>query len=239
LQPTDRRQLFNYAYSIDLGNPMHAHGVLEGVTGGWQLSGVLQLQSGANITEGGFYNSSTNYHMSLTCSSSDTVNFPCLQSAAIIPGSISAQNPTGIAINNQSILGTNAVQLNPIVTCNPNSGLGSHQFANGNCFAAPTTVGQNGPTLLPVSYGPTYFNWDMAIFKNFKISESKTLQFRMNGYNFLNHALWSFPDSNNLSLNFVQDPANNYAIAQTNQNFGKTTLKQGSRAVEFAVKFYF
>jgi Carboxypeptidase regulatory-like domain len=244
LQPTDRRQLFNYAYSIDLGNPMHAHGVLEGVTGGWQLSGILQLQSGANITEGGFYNSSTNYHMSLTCVTSDPASpghpgTPCPQSAAIIPGSISAQNPTGIAINNQSILGTNAVQLNPIVTCDPNSGLGSHQFANGNCFAAPTTVGQNGPTLLPVSYGPAYFNWDMAIFKNFKISESKTLQFRMNGYNFLNHALWSFPDANNLSLNFVQDPANNYAITQTNTNFGKTTAKQGSRAVEFAVKFYF
>ena len=55
----------------------------------WQLSGITQLQSGANITEGGAYNSSTNYHMSLTCVSSDTVNFPCPQSAAIIPGSIS------------------------------------------------------------------------------------------------------------------------------------------------------
>ena len=224
LQPTDRRQLFNYAYSIDLGNPMHAHGVLEGVTGGWQLSGILQLQSGANITEGGFYNSSTNYHMSLN--------------GAIIPGSVSAQNPNGITINNQSILGTNAVQLNPIVTCNPNSGLGPHQFVNGNCFAVPTTVGQNGPTLLPVSYGPAYFNWDMAIFKNFKISESKTLQFRMNGYNFLNHALWSFPDASNLTLQFTQDPVTG-AITQTNPNFGKTTVRQGSRSVEFAVKFYF
>ena len=157
---------------------------------------------------------------------------------AIIPGSVSAQNPNGITINNQSILGTNAVQLNPIVTCNPNSGLGPHQFVNGNCFAVQTTVGQNGPTLLPVSYGPAYFNWDMAIFKNFKISESKTLQFRMNGYNFLNHALWSFPDASNLTLQFTQDPVTG-AITQTNPNFGKTTVKQGSRSVEFAVKFYF
>jgi Carboxypeptidase regulatory-like domain len=239
IQPTDRRHLFNFAYSVDLGNPLHAHGVLGGATAGWQVSGVLQAQTGANITEGGFYNSSTNYHMSLTCVSSDSTNFPCPQGGAIIPGSISVQNPTGIAINNQSILGTNAVQLNPLVTCDPNSGLGSHQFANGNCFAPPTTIGQNGPTLLPVSYGPAYFNWDMAIFKNFKITESKSLQFRVNGYNFLNHPLWSFPDAGNLSLNFVQDPANNYAITQTNQNFGKTTVKQGGRIVEFAVKFYF
>jgi len=239
LQPTDRRHLFNFAYSVDLGNPLHAHGFLSGATSGWQVSGVLQAQSGANLTEGGFYNSSTNYHMSLTCGSSDTVNFPCPQSAAIIPGSISPQNPNGIAINNQSILGTNAIQLNPLVTCNPSSGLGSHQFVNGSCFAAPTVVGQNGPTLLPVSYGPAYVNWDMAIFKNFKITESKSLQFRMSGYNFLNHPLWSFPDGGNLTLNFVQDPANGYAITQTNSNFGKTTVKQGGRVVEFAAKFYF
>jgi hypothetical protein len=162
----------------------------------------------------------------------------CPQSAAIIPGSVSIANPTGIAINNQSILGTNAVQLNPIVTCNPNSGLSSHQFVNPNCFAAPTAVGQNGPTLLPVSYGPAFFDWDMAIFKNFKITESKSLQFRINGYNFLNHALYSFPDAGNLTLNFAQDPATG-AITQTNTNFGKTTVKEGSRRMEFAVKFYF
>jgi Carboxypeptidase regulatory-like domain len=239
VQPTDRRHLFNYAYSIDLGNPMHAHGVLEGITGGWQVSGVLQLQSGANLTYGGGYNSSTNFHMSLTCKDSTVV---CPQSAAIIPGTATGINgdplKNGIAINNQSILGTNALQLNPIVTCNPSSGLSSHQFVNPNCFAAPTVVGQNGPTLLPVSYGPAYFNWDTAIFKNFKISESKSLQFRVNGYNFLNHPLWSFPDAGNLTLQFVQDPATG-VITQQNPNFGKTTVKQGARIVEFAVKFYF
>jgi Carboxypeptidase regulatory-like domain len=243
IQPTDRRQLFNFAYSFDLGNPLHAHGFLGGATAGWQLSGIMQLQSGANITYGGGYNSSTNYHMSLSCVSSDPVNFPCPQSAAIIPGSnngiVGDPLENGIAINNQSILGTNAVQLNPIVTCNPNSGLGSHQFVNGSCFAPPTSVGQNGPTLLPVSYGPAYFDWDMAIFKNFRISESRRLQFRVSGYNFLNHPLYSFPDSGNLTLQFQQDPANGYTFTQANPNFGKTTVKQGSRIVEFAVKFYF
>jgi hypothetical protein len=239
IQPTDRRQLFNFAYSIDLGKPVHDNKFLGGVANGWQLSGITQLQSGANITYGGGYNSSTNYHMALSCVSSDPVAAPCPQSGAIIPGSISGANPTGIPINNQSMLGSNAIQLNPLVTCNPNSGLGSHQFVNGNCFAVPTAVGQNGPTLLPVSYGPAYFNWDMAIFKNFKISESKNVQFRINAYNFLNHALYSFPDGGNLTLQFVQDPANGYAFTQNNANFGKTTVKQGARIMEFAVKFYF
>ena len=47
-------------------------------------------------------------------------------------------------------------------------GLSSHQYVNANCFAAPTAPGENGPTLLPVSYGPGYFNSDLALFKNFK-----------------------------------------------------------------------
>jgi hypothetical protein len=50
--------------------------------------------------------------------------------------------------------------------------------------------------------------------------------------------LWSFPDASNLTLQFTQDPITG-AITQTNPNFGKTTVRQGSRAVELAVKFYF
>ena len=142
----------------------------------------------------------------------------------------------GSLINNQSILGTNAVQLNPIVTCNPTSHLGEHQFVNGDCFAAPTAVGQNGPTLLPVAYGPAYFNWDMAMFKNFRFGVQEC-SIPDSEYNFLNHPLYSFPD-NNLTLQFVQDPGTGQ-ITQNNTNFGKTTVKQGSRVVEFAVKFYF
>jgi Carboxypeptidase regulatory-like domain len=224
IQPTDRRQLFNIAYSIDIGNPLHAHGFLAGATAGWQISGITQLQSGANLTFSGGYNASSNYNLTLN--------------NAIIPGSVSTTNTKGIQINNQSILGTNAVQLNPLVTCNPNSGLGSHQYVNGSCFAAPTVPGQNGPTLLPVSYGPAYFNTDLGLFKNFQITESKRLQFRIQAYNFVNHPLWSFPDNSNLTLNFSQDPTTG-AITQTNANFGKATSKQGARVLELAMKFYF
>jgi Carboxypeptidase regulatory-like domain len=227
VQPTDRRQLFNVAYSIDLGNPLHAHGFLAGATAGWQISGITQLQSGANLTYSGGMNGNTDYNMQLNNS--------------IIPGTEGLVNPDGshgVQISNQSILGTNAVQLNPIVTCNPRSGLSSHQYINPNCFAAPTVVGQNGPTLLPVSYGPGYFDSDLAVFKNFAISESKRLQFRIQAYNFLNHPLYSFPDSSNLTLQFTQDPTTQ-AITQTNANFGKATTKQGARVVELVVKFYF
>jgi hypothetical protein len=228
VQPGDRRQLFNVAYSIEFGNPIHDNKLLAGVANGWQLSGITQIQSGANLT---FSNNGP-------ATTSDNFNLGGGLNEAIIPGSKSATNVNGIAINNQSILGTNAVQLNPLVTCDPRSGLGEHQYINGNCFTIPTVVGQNGPTLLPVVYGPGYFTSDLGVFKNFNITESKKLQFRIQAYNFLNHPLWSFPDGGNLSLKFSQD-ATTGAITQTNANFGRTTAKEGHRVVELAVKFYF
>ena len=233
--PTDRRQLFNVAYSIDIGRIVHANSFANGFANGWQISGITQIQSGANLTYSGSYTGNTNYNMALTCVST-TVS--CPQSAAIFPGSVSAANPTGIAINNQSILGTNAVQLNPLVTCNPTANLAAHQYVNGACFAAPTTVGDNGPTMLPVAYGPLFFTADLALFKNFAISESKKLQFRIQAYNFLNHPLYSFPSGSNLTLQFEQDPATGN-ITQANQNFGYATQKQGARILELAAKFYF
>jgi hypothetical protein len=236
----DRRNLFNLVYSVELGNPVHGQKLLGGVANGWQVSGNMQLQSGANLT---YLSSGANFGMSVNCVNPGLVDLCANQGHnAIIPGSISLANPQGIKINNQSILGTNAQQLQPLVTCNPLGGLGSHQYINGNCFAFPSTPinagGANGPSLLPVAYGPGYFGWNMALFKNFKITESKNLQFRVQGVNFLNHPLSSFNGANNLALTFNQDPTTE-AITLNNPNFGKTTTKEGNRVIEMVVKFTF
>jgi hypothetical protein len=209
----DRRQAFNLAYSIELGNPLHGNKVAGGVVNGWQLSGLVQAESGADLTGGG----SVGYNLN----------------SSIIPGSVSTINPKGILISNVSILGTPDISLNPILTCNPTSNLGPHQFENGNCFAMPTTVGVNGPNVIPAIYGPAFFNWDMGLFKNFQIGEKKKIQIRVNGYNFLNHPLWSFPGGSNLTLSY------NQAGQQNNPDFGTATEKNGHRIVMLAVKFYF
>jgi hypothetical protein len=213
--PANRMQLFNAAYSIELPNATRDR-VAGGFVNGWQLSGIMQLESGANLS--GF--NGQNFGMNLN--------------NAIIPGSVSSLNPKGILISNVSLLGTPDLQLSPILTCNPASGLAAHQYVNANCFAMPTSIGQNGPTIIPPLYGPAFFNWDMGLFKNFQIGESKKLQFRFDGYNFLNHPLWSFPGGNNLSLSF--DPNTG---KENNPNFGITTNKQGHRIIQMTVKFFF
>ncbi len=236
IQPTDRRNLFNAAYSIDLGQRLHVNPFVNGALNGWQFSGVTQLESGANVTYSGGYNASTNYNLQITCTDPNKTG-KCA-TGAFIPGTRTTALPGGVPMNNQSILGTNGQQLNPLVTCNPSANTGSHQFVNPSCFAVPTVPRQNGPNLLPVSYGPGFFNSDLAVFKNFAITEKRKLQIRAQAYNFLNHPLYSFPSGSNLTLTFDQDPVSE-KFTQTNANFGKTTEKQGQRIVEFAAKFYF
>lgn len=205
--PNNRTHLFNAAYSVELPKAT-SNKLAGGFVNGWQVSGIMQIESGPNLT--GIQNQ--NFGMNLN--------------NANIPG-------TNFAITNISLLGTPDIQLNPILTCNPRSNLGPHQYINGNCFGVPTQIGQNGPTILPPIYGPHFFSWDMGVFKTFAITEHKSLQFRFNGYNWLNHPLWSF-NGNNLNLSF--DPN---TLKQNNSTFGTTVNKQGHRIVELAVKFFF
>jgi Carboxypeptidase regulatory-like domain len=245
-QASDRRNLFNAAYSFDMGTVVHSNHLVNGAVNGWQLSGITQLESGANLTYGGNISNQTpnlNYNMALTCvatAAETAAGISCPQSAAIIPGSISTANPTGIAISNQSILGTSDQALNPLYTCgnthtaNP----GPHTYVNTNCFAPPTVPGQGGPALLPAAYGPAFFDSDLSIFKNFQVREGMKLQIRAQAYNFLNHPLYSFPSGSNLTLQYEQDPVSQ-VITQANTNFGVANQKQGQRILEFGAKFYF
>jgi hypothetical protein len=217
VQPANRTHIFNAAYSIELGSPARDK-IVGGFVNGWQLSGITQLESGPNLS-GFAINNNNNFSLNLN--------------GAKIPGSISDQNPTGINISSASLLGTNNIQLSPVLTCNPASGLGHNQFINAGCFSFPTAIGQNGPSVLPAIYGPAFFNSDLGLFKNFQFKEARKLQLRFNAYNFLNHPLWSF-NGTNLNLGFdgttgkVNTPL-----------FGTVTQKQGHRVVQAAVKFYF
>ncbi len=147
-------------------------------------------------------------------------------------------DPSCVVVSNASLLGTTDIQLNPIMTCNPTSKLGHNQYINASCFSFPKQVGQNGPAVFPAMYGPAFFNWDLGLFKNFQISESKKLQFRVTGYNFLNHPLWSF-NNTNLQLGFNGDPKSpDYGKLNT-PDFGTVTEKQGHRVIQLAIKFMF
>ena len=86
VQPTNRTHIFNAAYSIELPNATHDK-VLGGFINGWQLSGITQVESGANLT--GF-------------SSGNDFGF---SAAGTIPG-------TNNNISSTSLFGTPELELN-------------------------------------------------------------------------------------------------------------------------------
>jgi hypothetical protein len=73
--------------------------------------------------------------------------------------------------------------------------------------------------------------WDLSLFKNFKLSESKRLEFRTEMFNIPNHA--------NLQL-AKSGPQNsiNTTTFGTPQ-FGYLTAARDPRQIQFALKFYF
>jgi hypothetical protein len=140
---------------------------------------------------------------------------------------------TTFNISSTSLLGTPNITLSPVVTCNPTANLLPQQFFNPKCFTFPNQVGENGPNILPVIYGPAYFNADLGVFKNFAIKERFKLQIRANGFNFLNHPLWSFNGGSGLNMTYTS------AGVASNPFFGTVTTKQGHRIIQLSARLTF
>jgi hypothetical protein len=132
----------------------------------------------------------------------------------------------------QTITGTTDMSIYPVLTCDPRKNLGPNQYLNPNCFAIPAK-GTNGSYVIPEAFGPGFFNMDMSVSKNFKFTEKRYVQLRVEATNWLNHPNPSFGLDNTLKLSY------NSAGAQTNSLFGTTDVKTGNRIMNFVMRFYF
>ncbi len=105
-------------------------------------------------------------------------------------------------------------------------------FHNFNTTAfGPAAVGTFGNAPKDVFRGPGINNWDMSVFKNFKLPWERTkLQFRMEGYNAFNHTQFSTVDT---SARFDQQGR------QTSGTFGSFTAARNPRRVQFALRLLF
>ena len=219
----DHTQILNLAYVWNMPKPIHGNRLLGGAVNGWQLSGVTQFQSGAPLQPnmGGNLN-------------------------AVYPGSLPTKFtlPNGTTTNQitpSTWFGTNSYNvIVPMVTCNPTSNLSKGQSFNPKCFAPPA-YGQQGTLNMPYMRGPAYFNSDLALFKNFQVTENQKVQFRLGAANFLNHPLRQFGLAGNSdeTLNFTNTDG---SLSQTNTNAtttGKPAFTTGGRQLTLAVKYYF
>jgi len=208
VQSTNRPHIFNLAYSYTVGKVFRSKfgGAL---VNGWQVSGTVQWQSGPNLT--GIRGQ----------------NFGWLLNNSKIPG-------TTYNISSTSLLGTPNITLMPVLTCDPTKNLAPQQYVNSACYTFPTQIGQNGPTIQPVVYGPAYFNTDLSLRKNFTVKEKKSLRLSLDMYNPFNHPLWSFNGNSNLTLGFSGTTG-----ALSTPLFGYVTGKQGHRIMQAGATFKF
>jgi hypothetical protein len=215
--PNDRTHLFNAAYVYNEGSVFHVNKFLSGAINGWQLSGLTQFQSGSPLQA----TISPNFGLG----------------GDFLPG---ATLPNGVGVGGLGLTpdlvnGTPDIDVQPVLTCDPRDNLAKNQFINGNCFTAPSP-GHNGEYIMPYIKGPAFFNSDLSMFKNFQISESKKLQFRVSAYNFLNHPLTSFNPAGgdgNLTLNL------NASGKNSSPTFGYADYLNGNRTIQLALKFFF
>lgn len=223
----DRSQILNLVYSYQEGKRFHGSKLLQTVANGWEISGITGFQSGPDLSV--LANGGTNFGLG---------------------GGLSWTSGTeafGMPINNENLLGTPDISLQPAVKCSPTSNLATKQYANGSCFGLPA-LGQNGPYDLPYIHGPAYFNTDLSLYKDFRIGEKGNLQFRGSGFNFLNHPINSFYGGSSAGYSLVfSDPPNNtfnteqqaLAGATAAPYFGYTPYRVGRRVVELGVKYEF
>lgn len=181
-----------------------ANGAVKTVLGGWQISGTTQFQTGRPYT--------------------------------VATGDDFAGVGTGS--------GSQLWQLNGDVNYNG-------QFTNagetGSFFFDPKLDASGRQTLFTQPkagtfvtdqlrnkiYGPGFQNWNLSAFKNFHIAERVNVQFRLDGYNFVNHPNWggSNGDASEANGGLNRNP--------TSGNFGRVTGKGGERNMQFGLRVSF
>jgi hypothetical protein len=87
---------------------------------------------------------------------------------------------------------------------------------------APYTFGNSGRNVL---IGPGLFNFDLSLFKNFRITESKRVQVRAEFFDVFNHPRFTIPGQ-------TMDTSTLGVISSANSG-------ADGRIVQFALKFYF
>jgi hypothetical protein len=83
-------------------------------------------------------------------------------------------------------------------------------------------VGTFGNTGRNILRGPRYFNTDLAVIKDTRITEKSSLQFRAEAFNVFNNVNFNTPNTN-----------------RSANQFGRITAAQDGRILQLALKFVF
>jgi hypothetical protein len=204
----DRTHVFNFSYNYlipDLARGSFKNAFTSGLLNGWQISGITTFSSGTPVT---LVFSGQLDAMEIAYFGSDAF----AQSSGDVAGAIA-----------------------PIFTKDPRLG-GSkvgERVLDLSAIGIPG-LGLTGPTVSPFYFRtPSRSNWDLSLFKNFKMSESKNLQFRVGFFNIFNQAFPKNIDNRNAANSDIYLTLQTECVATTpvnlqitNADGSKTTFTQ-------------
>jgi hypothetical protein len=237
----DQTHIFTVAYIYDipgLGKKWN-NGFMKAVFDNWQLSGTTSYATGRP---------KNNLAVTYT---PGTATITAGQSCP--PGSV-LTSATVCTMITDFTGGT--VNARPNMICDPVKGAsgtdltGSAFVINTSCFAAPTALGQIGNMPRNAVRIPSIFNNDLAVFKNFKIGESRGVQLRWEMYNIFNRA--NFDDIDGAMIFGLVQVNPNLALActaagntctaivkQTKSTFGTPTTARTPRVMQASIRINF
>ncbi len=206
----DRPHVINTSYSYEIGKVYRTDNkFLAGAANGWIVSGTTTWQSGGNL-QAMF---SQNLGMTL-------------------------EDSTGATLSTKTYYGTNVGEILPVDTCDPGSGGSGRSYINLKCLTAPA-IEAYGDRQLPYLSGPAYFNQDLAIHKNFSITERQKVEFRFSAFNLFNHPLWGFSGNGQVNLAFKQNAGSTWSPNGLSSTWGQVDTKNVNRVIELGVKYTF
>ena len=209
-------------WQIPLGS--HGNSLVSKIAGGWTVSAITSFQTGNPFTI--FSNNG----------SSESDNF--LDRADVIgpvqifknPRQIRTFSPSPDGIHGSCLGGT---ESGPFVF-DPTNLVCANGLPGGIAGGVPLfSHGNMGRNSLR---GPGINNWDISILKDFKFTESKSLQFQASFFNAFNHVQFFGPSSSEGASGF----SGNFGQVTSDTTPSTTTAYyRGPRLIQFALKVYF
>ncbi|HEX3376744.1 MAG TPA: hypothetical protein VHS29_07775, partial [Candidatus Acidoferrales bacterium] len=209
----------SFIYSIP--GPAHMKGFTEKALSGWQVGGIVTAQTGSPFTPlvGG-----------------DPLGRNAGDTGVDYVNLLSGCNPINGSVNSYLNLSCFTVPTAPVSMqsqCNTFPNAPAAPAGQVTCANLLGSLGRNQIT------GPGFVDVDFSVFKNIRLSERFTSQFRVEVFNILNHPNFLAPVDNEVLFN-GGSPSNGLDASSAGLSPGKIDSTSGdSREIQFGFKLNF
>jgi hypothetical protein len=225
-----QRLVLSPIWQIPLGNK--SSGFKKNIIGGWVVSSIASFQSG---------NPFTLFSSNGASESNEGLDRPDVVGPIQVfknPRQQRTFSPNADGIHGSCLSGTTTGPFffDPTnVVCSVGPPVGQRNVAGLGLTTGGVPLFTYGNMGRNVLRGPGINDWDISIMKNFKFTESKSLQFQSNFFNAFNHVQFYGPTSNGGSVG----GAGQFGQVSTDSSPSTSPYYRGPRIIQFALKILF